>query len=51
VLADSSAPALDLDRLREAMRGDVLLDARLSLEPRAVRAAGFRYASLWGVDE
>lgn len=49
VLADGIAPALELDRLRAVMRGDLILDARAALEPSAVRQAGFRYSTLWEV--
>lgn len=45
VLTDADA-ALDLGRLRDAMRGDVVLDARTILDPAAVRAAGLRYVRL-----
>jgi UDPglucose 6-dehydrogenase len=50
VLADSTAPALDFPRLRQIMRGNVILDARSSLRPGEVRGAGLRYASLWRTD-
>ena len=38
--------ALSPARLREAMRGDVLLDFRNVYDPEAMRAAGFRYQSI-----
>ena len=38
--------ALSPQRLRRAMRGDVLLDFRNVYDPEAVRAAGFRYHSI-----
>jgi UDPglucose 6-dehydrogenase len=37
---------LDLARLRSLMRRPVLLDGRNILDPRAARAAGFRYAGV-----
>ena len=50
VLANATSSVLDFPRLREVMRGDLILDARSSLRPADVRSAGLRYASLWGVD-
>jgi UDPglucose 6-dehydrogenase len=38
--------ALAPQRLRAAMRGDVLLDLRNVYDPEAMRAAGFRYQSI-----
>ena len=38
--------ALSPARLRDAMRGDVLLDFRNVYDPEAMRAAGFRYHSI-----
>jgi UDPglucose 6-dehydrogenase len=38
--------ALSPDRLRAAMRGDVVLDLRNVWDPAAMRAAGFRYHSI-----
>ncbi|MFZ4410108.1 MAG: UDP-glucose dehydrogenase family protein [Paracraurococcus sp.] len=38
--------ALAPQRLRNAMRGDVLLDLRNVYDPEAMRAAGFRYSSI-----
>ncbi|GAA0593350.1 UDP-glucose/GDP-mannose dehydrogenase family protein [Craurococcus roseus] len=38
--------ALSSARLREAMRGDVVLDFRNVYDPEAMRAAGFRYHSI-----
>lgn len=38
--------ALSPDRLKAAMRGDVLLDLRNVYDPETMRAAGFRYASI-----
>ncbi len=38
--------ALAPERLRAAMRGDVLLDLRNVYDPAAMREAGFRYASI-----
>ena len=38
--------ALSPERLRAAMRGDVLLDFRNVYDPEAMRAAGFRYQSI-----
>ncbi len=38
--------ALDPERLRGAMRGDVVVDLRNVWEPAAMRAAGFRYGSI-----
>jgi UDPglucose 6-dehydrogenase len=38
--------ALPPERLRRAMRGDVLLDFRNVYDPAAMRAAGFRYHSI-----
>ncbi len=38
--------ALDLARLRGLMRRPVLVDGRNALDPRAARAAGFRYAGV-----
>ena len=35
--------AIDPGRLREAMRGDLVMDLRNLYEPSAMRAAGFRY--------
>jgi UDPglucose 6-dehydrogenase len=37
---------LELARLKAAMRGDLVFDARNLLEPAAVRAAGLRYAGI-----
>jgi UDPglucose 6-dehydrogenase len=38
--------ALDPERLRGAMHGDVVVDLRNVWEPAAMRAAGFRYSSV-----
>jgi len=38
--------ALAPDRLREAMRGDLIVDLRNMYEPAAMQAAGFRYHSI-----
>jgi len=38
--------AIEPARLREAMRGDVVVDLRNLYEPAAMRAAGFRYLSI-----
>jgi UDPglucose 6-dehydrogenase len=38
--------AIDPLRLREAMRGDLVIDLRNLYEPAAMRAAGFRYQSI-----
>jgi UDPglucose 6-dehydrogenase len=38
--------AIEPQRLREAMRGDVVVDLRNLYEPAAMRAAGFRYTSI-----
>lgn len=38
--------AIEPARLREAMRGDVVVDLRNLYEPAAMRAAGFRYQSI-----
>ena len=38
--------ALSPTRLRDAMRGDVLVDLRNVYDPVAMRAAGFRDASI-----
>ncbi|WP_135468154.1 UDP-glucose dehydrogenase family protein [Crenalkalicoccus roseus] len=38
--------ALSPERLKAAMRGDVLLDLRNVYDPEAMRAAGFRYLSI-----
>jgi UDPglucose 6-dehydrogenase len=38
--------ALAPQRLRRAMRGDVLVDLRNVYDPEAMRAAGFRYTSI-----
>jgi UDPglucose 6-dehydrogenase len=38
--------AIDPARLREAMRGDLVIDLRNLYEPAAMRAAGFRYQSI-----
>jgi UDPglucose 6-dehydrogenase len=38
--------ALPPEKLRAAMRGDVVLDLRNVWEPDAMRAAGFRYESI-----
>jgi UDPglucose 6-dehydrogenase len=38
--------ALSPERLRRAMRGDVLLDLRNVYDPEAMRSAGFRYQSI-----
>jgi UDPglucose 6-dehydrogenase len=38
--------AIDPARLREAMRGDLVMDLRNLYEPAAMRAAGFRYQSI-----
>jgi UDPglucose 6-dehydrogenase len=35
--------AIDPVRLRETMRGDLVMDLRNLYEPAAMRAAGFRY--------
>lgn len=37
---------LDLPRLKERMRGDLVLDARNLLQPQAVRAAGLNYVGI-----
>jgi UDPglucose 6-dehydrogenase len=37
---------LDLDQLRDAMRGDVFFDGRNVFDAAAVRAAGFRYLGI-----
>ena len=50
-LTDWNSSALDLARLRGAMRGDLIVDARMSLDPASVRAAGLRYARLGGVSQ
>ena len=42
--------ALDLDRLKASMRGDVLVDLRNVYLPAQARAAGFRYTRLGGSD-
>ena len=34
---------LDFDRVREAMRGDAIVDARNLLDPAAMRRRGFAY--------
>ncbi len=38
--------AIEPQRLREAMRGDLVVDLRNLYEPAAMRAAGFRYNSI-----
>ncbi|MGF1502293.1 MAG: UDP-glucose dehydrogenase family protein [Paracoccaceae bacterium] len=38
--------ALDLTRLKQAMRGDVMVDLRNIYRPSEARAAGFRYTSV-----
>jgi UDPglucose 6-dehydrogenase len=38
--------AIDAGRLREAMRGNLVIDLRNLYEPTAMRAAGFRYQSI-----
>ena len=38
--------AIAPQRLREAMRGDLIIDLRNLYEPAAIRAAGFRYQSV-----
>jgi UDPglucose 6-dehydrogenase len=38
--------ALSPAKLKAAMRGDLLLDLRNVYDPEAMRAAGFRYASI-----
>ena len=38
--------AIDFTRLKQAMRGDLLLDGRNMLEPAAVEAAGLRYEGI-----
>ncbi len=38
--------AIDPQRLRASMRGDLLIDLRNLYEPAAMRAAGFRYQSI-----
>jgi UDPglucose 6-dehydrogenase len=38
--------ALDLDRVKAAMRGDVLVDLRNIYLPAQARAAGFTYAGI-----
>jgi UDPglucose 6-dehydrogenase len=38
--------AIDAARLREAMRGDLIVDLRNLYEPAVMRAAGFRYLSI-----
>jgi UDPglucose 6-dehydrogenase len=38
--------AIDAQRLREAMRGNVVIDLRNLYEPAAMRAAGFHYQSI-----
>jgi UDPglucose 6-dehydrogenase len=38
--------ALDLDKLKAAMRGDVLVDLRNIYLPAQARAAGFVYAGI-----
>lgn len=38
--------ALDLARLRDAMRGDLLMDGRNLLDPALAAAAGFRYEGI-----
>jgi UDPglucose 6-dehydrogenase len=48
VLNELNGSGPDLPRLADVMRGDLVLDARGTLEPDAVRAAGLRYLSLWG---
>lgn len=34
---------LDLDKIKESMRGDILIDTRNLLDPDAVKSAGFKY--------
>lgn len=48
VLTEPEGWDLDFDRLRTAMDGDVLLDARAAVDRDAVEAAGFRYLRLSG---
>lgn len=50
LLNDAAPDTFDLPRLRDVMRGDVILDTRSSLAPDEVRASGLRYGSLWAVD-
>jgi len=38
--------AIAPERLREAMRGDLIVDLRNMYEPTSLRAAGFRYQSI-----
>ena len=38
--------AIEPQKLREAMRGDIVVDLRNLYEPSAMRAAGFRYSSI-----
>lgn len=38
--------AIDFDRLKRVMRGDLLLDGRNMLEATAVEAAGLRYVGI-----
>jgi UDPglucose 6-dehydrogenase len=38
--------AIEPQRLREMMRGDVVVDLRNLYEPSAMRAVGFRYSSI-----
>jgi UDPglucose 6-dehydrogenase len=38
--------AIDPQRLRDSMRGDLVIDLRNLYEPAAMRAAGFRYQSI-----
>ena len=38
--------ALSPEKLRQAMRGDLVLDLRNAWEPEAMRQAGFRYHSI-----
>jgi UDPglucose 6-dehydrogenase len=48
-LTDLDGSLLDLARLGGSMRGDLIVDARMSLDPSSVRAAGLRYARLGAV--
>ena len=50
LMTDWKGDGVELERLREVMRGDVFLDARGSVEPAQARRAGFRYLSLWAGD-
>lgn len=50
VMNDLEGGELELGRIRSAMRGDVLVDARGAVDARSARRAGFRYVSLWAGD-